>query len=162
MGNEVVIFQEESDTRIKLRANPQRRSLKGILLFFMEPYMPGNRDSEKFINPDLTKVIATVNGSPNIWEEVSRFFVKTTNKTQHINLTKFYTEDKFRLLIDLCSMENHALYCSGTSLANTKDAFQLELEREANGSGNVNCHVFVISDAQMNIKNRNCNLCNTK
>lgn len=45
--------------------NPQRRSLKGILLLFIEPYGAGARDSEKYVNPDITKVDVTVNGSPN-------------------------------------------------------------------------------------------------
>ncbi|MCV6575333.1 MAG: hypothetical protein OIF58_06310, partial [Cohaesibacter sp.] len=138
--------------------------LKGILLF-VEPYASGARDSEKYFNPDLKKVSVTVNGSPNmlynsgiegkdIWAEACRFFVKTKNKTQHMNLTKFYTDDKFGLLIDLRSMADQALHGSGTRLVNTKDGVQLELERNSSGSSAVNCHVFVISDSQMNIMGR--------
>ena len=164
MRAEVVTFSKGTDTRINLRVNPQRRSLKGILLLFVEPYVAGIRDSEKYFNPDLTKVSIMVNGSPkmlynngiegkDIWGEASRFFVKTKNKTPHMNLTKFYTDHKLGLLIDLRSMTDHdqALHSSGTRLVNTKDGVQLELERDASGSGNVNCHVFVISDSQMNI-----------
>ncbi|XP_078342923.1 uncharacterized protein LOC144628658 [Oculina patagonica] len=112
---EVVTFAKGSETRLNLKVNPQRRSLKGILLLFIEQYAKGARISEKYINPDLTKVSVTVNGSPNmlynngiegmdIWEEVKRFFMKEKNKTQHMTLQKFYTEDKFGLLIDLRSM----------------------------------------------------------
>ena len=90
----------------------------------------------------------------DIWEEVKRFFSKEKNKTQHMNSKKFYTDKKFGLLIDLRSMADPAMHGSGTRLVNTKDGVQLELERNASGSGNVNCHVFVISDAQMNIINR--------
>lgn len=61
----VVTFAKGSDTRLNLRVNPQRRSLKGILLLFVEPYVAGTRASEKYVNPDLTKVSITVNGSPN-------------------------------------------------------------------------------------------------
>ena len=68
-----------------------------------------------------------------------------------MNLTKFYTDNKFGLLIDLRSMADHGMHGSGTRLVNTKDGVQLELERNASGSGNVNCHVFVISDSQMGI-----------
>ena len=71
-----------------------------------------------------------------------------------MNATKFYTDNKFGLLIDLRSMADHAMHGSGTQLVNTKDGVQLELERNASGSGNVNCHIYVISDAQMNIINR--------
>ena len=51
-----------SDTRINLRVNPQRRSLKGILLLFVEPYTARGRDSEKYIYPDLTEVSVTGQG----------------------------------------------------------------------------------------------------
>ena len=153
-------FDKGNSTRINLRVNPQRRSLKAILLLSVEPYMAGTRDSEKYINPNLTKVSVTVNGSPNrlynngfesmdIWEEAKRYFMK--GATQHMNVEKFYTDNKFCLLIDLRSMEDHAMHGSGTCLVNTKDGVQLELEWDVSGSGKVNCHVFVFSDSQMNI-----------
>ena len=106
MREEVVTFKKESDTRINLRVNPQRRSLKGILLLFVEPYTARGRDSEKYIYPDLTKVSVTVNGSPNMlynngiegkafWEEAYRFFKPKNNKKPFIDMTKFYTKDNF-------------------------------------------------------------------
>ena len=163
--DEVVTFKKGSDTRLNIRVNPQRRSLKGILLLFVEPPTAGARQSEAYLNPDLTKVSVTVNGSPNmlynnglegidVWEEVKRFFLKTKNKTQHMNATKFYTKNKFGLMIDLRSIADHSKHGSGTRLVNTKDGVQLELERKVSGSGNVNCHIYVISDAQMNILGR--------
>ena len=161
----VVPFAKGTDTRLNLIVNPQRRSLKGILLLFVEPYVAGGRHSEEYLNPDLKKISVTVNGSPNrlynnglegidIWEEVKRFFLKSKNKTQHMNATKFYTENKFGVMIDLRSMADHSMHGSGTRLVNTKDGVQLELERNASGSGNVRCHIYVISDAQMNILGR--------
>ena len=75
-------------------------------------------------------------------------------KKQYMNTTKFYTEDKFGLMINLRSMADHSMHGSGTRLVNTKDGVQLELERNASGSGNVNCNIYVISDAQMNILGR--------
>ena len=163
MREEVVTFKNDSDTRLNLRVNPQRRSLKGILLLFVEPYTAGDRDSEKYIYPDLTKVSVTVNGSPNMlynngiegkdfWEEAYRFFKPKNNKRPSIDMSKFYTNDNFGLLIDLRSMRDQSLHGSGTRLVNTKDGVQLELERKASGSGDVKCHVFVISDSQMNIQ----------
>ena len=165
--DEVVTFAKATDTSLTLRVNPQRRSLKGILLLFIEPYVAGGRHSENYFNPDLTKISVTVNGSPNrlynnglegidIWEEVKRFFLKAENKTQHMNATKFYADNKFGVMIDLRSMADHSMHGSGTRLVNTKDGVQLELERNASGSGNdkVRCHIYVISDAQMNILKR--------
>ena len=62
MREKVVPITRGLDTRLNLRVNPQRLSLKGILLLFISPYTEGNRDSEYYFNPDITKVKVTVNG----------------------------------------------------------------------------------------------------
>ena len=46
------------------------------------------------------------------------------------------------------------MHASGTRPVNTTDGVQLEIERNAKGSGVVNCHVFIISDSQFNIMNK--------
>ena len=46
--DEVVNFAKGTDTRLNLRVNPQRRSLKGILLLFVERYIAGTRQSEAY------------------------------------------------------------------------------------------------------------------
>ena len=158
----VVPINRGTETRINIKVNDQRKSMKGILLLFVEPYTAGTRDSEKYIFAALKKISVTVNGSPNmlynngiesqdIWSEVSRFFMKEKYKPQHMTLEKFYTKNKFGLLIDLRSMASQEMHGSGTRLVNTTDGVQLEIERDAKGTGTVNCHVFVISDSQFNI-----------
>ena len=158
----VVPINRGTETRLNIKVDSQRRSMKGILLLFVEPYTAGTRDSEKYIFPALKKISVTVNGSPNmlynngiesqdIWSEVSRFFMKEKSKPQHMTLEKFYTGNKFGLLIDLRSMASQEMHGSGTRLVNTTDGVQLEIERDAKGTGQVNCHVFVISDSQFNI-----------
>ena len=139
--------------------------MKGLLLLFVEPYTAGARDSEKYIFPDIKKISVTIKGLPNmlynngiesqdIWTEVSRFFMKEKHKPQHMNMQKFYTDDKFGLLIDLRSMASQEMHGSSTRLANTTDGIQLEIERSATGSGDVNCHIFIISDSQFNVMNK--------
>ena len=163
--DKVIPIDRGAATRINVKVTAQRRSLKGILLLFMESYAAGARDSEKYIFPDIKKISVTINGSPNmiynngiesrdIWSEVSRFFMKEKEKPQFMTLQKFYTENKFGLLIDLRSMASQEMHGSGTRLMNTTDGVQLEIERDAKGSGTVNCHVFVIADSQFNIMNR--------
>ena len=71
-----------------------------------------------------------------------------------MNLQKFYTGNKFGILIDLRSMADRKMHGSGSRLVNTTDGVQLEIERSAKGSCNVMCHVFVISDSQFNIIGR--------
>ena len=80
--------------------------------------------------------------------------MKEKYKPQHMTLGKFYTKNKFRLLIDLRSMASQEMHGSGTRLVNTTDGVQLEIERDGKGTGTVNCHVFAISDSQFNIVNR--------
>ena len=156
-------IDKAKDTKINITVNSQRTSMKGLLLLFVEPYTAGTRDSEKFIFHDLKKVRVIINGSPNmvynhgtesqdIWEEVSRFFMKEKHKPQHMTLKKFYTDNKFGLLIDLRSMASHEMYGSGTRLVNTTDGILLEIDRDGKGSGKVDCHVFVISDSSLTLR----------
>ena len=67
--------------------------------------------------------------------------------------TKYYTEDKFGLLIDLRSMADKAMHGSGTRLVDVQNGVFLEIERALEGAGDMNCHIFVISDAQMRLEN---------
>ena len=71
-----------------------------------------------------------------------------------MTLTKFYTDNKFGLLIDLRSMEDNTMQGSGTLLVNNKDSVHLEIERKAYGSGNLNSYIYTIGDTQMNIMDR--------
>ena len=48
-------------------------------------------------------------------------------------------------------MESQKMHGSGTRIVNSTEGIQLEIERDGKGSGKVNCHVYVISDAQFNI-----------
>ena len=62
----VVPIVRGTETRINIKVDAQRKSMKGILLLFVEPYAAGARDSEKYIFPDLKKIGVTINGSPNM------------------------------------------------------------------------------------------------
>ena len=76
---------------------------------------------------DITKVGVTVNGSPNkvynngieaknLWQEISQY-VQPNKVSSKMDLPWFYTDNKFRLFIDLRSMadttkqESGVLYC---------------------------------------------------
>ena len=59
-------IDKAKDTKINITVDMQRRSMKGLLLLFVEPYTAGTRGSEKFIFPELKKVRVTISGSPNM------------------------------------------------------------------------------------------------
>ena len=48
MLEKTVTFDRGTDADLNLLVNPQRRSLKGILLLFIIPYTAGARDAEAF------------------------------------------------------------------------------------------------------------------
>ena len=158
----VVPITRGSDTHLNLRVNPQRKSLKGILLLFINQYTAGARDTEHYFNPDITKVKVTVNGVPNrvcneglsgsdMWQELTRHFKPSTNGRPNMTLTKYLTSNKFGLWIDLRSMADTTMHGNGQRLVNTQDGVQLEIDRNASGSGTTNCYIFTVSDSQMNI-----------
>ena len=90
------------------------------------------------------------------WEEVFQHFAATNGgNTDNMDATKFYTGDKFGLFIDLRSMRDGKMHGSGLELGNSKGGVDLKIQRKGSGSGTVNCHIFVIADAQLNILNNN-------
>ena len=64
-----------------------------------------------------------------------------------MNAIRCYTEVKFGIFID------NSRHGSGLRLVNTKAGAQLEIRRTSVGSGNLNCHVFVIRDARLSLFN---------
>ena len=165
MREMVVPITRGSDTCLNIRVNPQRRSLKGILLLFINQYTAGALDTEHYFNPDITMDKVTVNGRPNrvynegisgsdMWKELTRHFKPSTNGRPNMTLAKYLTANKFGLWIDLRSMADTTMHGNGQRLVNTQDGVQLEIERTKSGSGTTNCYIFTISDSQMNIIDR--------
>ena len=149
MRERVVPITRGSDTHLNLQVNPQRRSLKGILLLFINPYTAGARDTEHYFNPGITKVKFSVNGVPNrvyneglsgsdMWQELTRHF-KPQGLTQkrgqpysggrpNMTLAKYLTANKFGLWIDLRSMADTTMHGNGQRLVNTQEGVLLEIE----------------------------------
>lgn len=63
-----------------------------------------------------------------------------------MNATDFTAEDRFALFIFHRSTRGNDLYGSGLRLVNKEKRVQLAIERKASGSGNLKCHVFILSD----------------
>ena len=116
-----VKFDRGTAADLNLLVNPQRRSLKCILLLFIVPYTAGARDSENYFNPNITNVEVTINGIPNrvynngikwhdIWREASRLFSTKSKKkgagiySPNMTLAKYLTGNKFGFFLDLRSI----------------------------------------------------------
>ena len=136
--------------------------MKGLLLLFYEPHAVAARDSKKSFNPVISEVMVIVNGIPNkvqsqsmetkdLWEEV---FIRFGKENSTMNATDFSTGDRFALFIHLRSMRDNDLHGSGLRWVNTEEGVQLAIDKKASDSGNIKCHIFILSDAQLNIMNK--------
>ena len=160
--HKTISFAAGTTSIIDESINVPRRSMKGILLLFYEPYTAGTRDSEeKTFNPDIVEIKVVINGIPNmlfsqgmmtndLWKAIWKKFGKENSSMTE---TKFYAGGKYGVFIDLRSISDNDLHGSGLKLINTKDGVNMTIKRATEGSGNVNCHIFILSDAQFNIVN---------
>ena len=154
-------ISKATDAIINEHVNIPRRSMTGILCLFTEAFKAGKRDSEKFVNPKITSVNFNIDGVPNklfpngmvpsdFWQSLNnRFNTKDTLKE-----SEFY-ENKFALWIDLRSHPDNDIHGGGLILNNTRDGVKIEIKRQTGGSGNITCHMFVVADAIMEIKESN-------
>ena len=85
------ITANKSDTLWNINLNVLAWSMKGILMLFEDPVAAYQRDTEKFYNPQLTKIEVTIDGILNqlysqgmrayqLWEEVWKHFTAGTKR----------------------------------------------------------------------------------
>jgi len=136
--------------------------MTGILMLFTDVYVTGTRDSEKFVNPSITKVEINIDGMANklfskgmvptdFWQSITGRFGLQNNITQK----EFYT-DKFALWIDLRTYPDKSIHGDGLLLNSTKDGVKLQITRKVGGSGNITAYMFIVADGLVEIEN--CNL----
>ena len=81
-------FSKPNDSVINEHINVPRRSMTGILLLFTENPTAGERDSEKFVNPDIKSVKINIDGVPGMlysegmlptdqWESIKQRFPRS-------------------------------------------------------------------------------------
>ncbi|WP_375674058.1 hypothetical protein, partial [Bartonella sp. CL32QHWL-2] len=156
-----------NETLINENINFPRMSIKGLLLLFVSDYVDGARDSEKFENPEISKVQITIEGVANQvfpegmrmldqWEEIKKHFMSEDLKKTYdcyMTMEKYYGDSNhYGLWLDLRTTEDNRLHGSGKKLQNTKDGIQLSVTKKS-GKGPYKMHIFVVSDAQVNIQN---------
>lgn len=88
------------------------------------------------------------------WEEALGHFasINAGNTDNNMDATKFYTLEKFGLLVNLRSMKDRKMHGSSIRLVPTKDGLQREIQRTRSGSSSIKCHIFVVVEALLNIQ----------
>ena len=65
-----------------------------------------------------------------------------------------YLVDKYGLFLDMRSNDDNQVHGSGRRIENASEGITLQLEKKkAEAAGELNCYIYIIMDAQLNIEN---------
>ena len=165
--------KNKSDSVWNFHINVPARSMKGILMIFKERENPFNKDTERFFNPQINKILTTIEGQPNQifsagmlpfhhFEEIRRLLgggrLKESDKISkelHLHFIRLesFLLNKYALWIDLRTCEDNELHGSGRRIENMAQGVSLELHKEAGPNQDLDVYIYVLSDAQLNIEN---------
>jgi hypothetical protein len=149
-------------TIVNENINIPRKSMSAIVLLFTNRV---RTDSEEYIYPNIDKVNVTIEGVPNAvfsqglpknrsFEEAKRFFCPMCEKSmtdEFISISKFFING-FALVIDLRSTQDDTTG-GGKKIVNTQSGVLLEIKKRVT-TADVQCNIFVVSDALLNFANR--------
>jgi hypothetical protein len=166
--------KNKKDTIWNLNLNTPARSMKGILLLFEDASKSYARRSERFFNPKITKLTCTIEGQPNQvfangllpyqhFDEIRKLFsggrhqdptVDLVSKDLHLHDVRLdeYLNTKYGLWVDLRTTGDNKLHGSGRRIENGSEGITIQIFKEQGDDKSVNVHLFVASDAQLNIE----------
>tara|TARA_B110000881_G_scaffold89251_1_gene78387 strand:- start:1327 stop:2613 length:1287 start_codon:yes stop_codon:yes gene_type:complete len=165
----------KQDTIWNISMAPSAKSMKGILILFVDPSDGGalyGRDSEKFYNPKINKVSITLDGNPNqlyasgmlkhqSWDEIRKHFADGKHRAVNsvakdleladITLADYLTEN-FGLWLDMRTTDDDSLHGSGRKLEGASQSIQVQIEKDAETPGALDAYIFYICDGQLNFQ----------
>ena len=153
--------------------NSPCKSLKGILVLFEEE-KPYARDTSKFYNPKIQKVSVIVEGKSNQlyaqgmrsfeqYDETRKYFAEGKQKEdnanevqKHLQLHDLsageYLTGKYALWLSFRMIDENSLHGMGSRIENASEGITLQIEKKVESAGNLNAYIYLIMDAQLNIK----------
>ena len=128
------------------------RSLRGLLLLFLDKYDDFASKNEEFYNPSIKKILVTINGMPHqlyagglkvrdIYPELKKYFYK---ENSDVTCEEFLSTT-FGLWIDMHSSIDNTLH-SNRRAVDKGMILQIEKPSETSG-GDLMCYVFSLEDA---------------
>ena len=128
------------------------RSLRGLLLLFLDKYDDFASKNEEFYNPSIKKILVTINGMPHqlyagdlkvrdIYPELKKYFYK---ENSDVTCEEFLSTT-FGLWIDMHSSIDNTLH-SNRRAVDKGMILQIEKASETSG-GDLMCYVFSLEDA---------------
>ena len=164
----------KSDTTSNWSFNMPCKSLKGILALFEEegPYA---RDTSKFYNPKIQKVSVIVEGKPDQlyaqgmrlfeqYDETIKYFAEGKQRDNNANEVQAqlqqhdvslgeYLTGNYALWLDFRTIDENFLHGMGRKIENASEGITLQIEKKAEMAGALKAYIYLIMDAQLNIKN---------
>ena len=138
----------KSDTKWNWSFNETCQLLKDILVLFEEE-RPFSRDTSKYYNPKIQKVILTVDSKPNQlysqgmrsfeqYDEARKYFAKgrLANETQ-AQLQRYdlsvgeYLVNKYALWLDFRTTDKNGLHRTNRQIGNTSGGIMIQIEKKA-------------------------------
>ncbi|CAB4009235.1 Hypothetical predicted protein [Paramuricea clavata] len=149
-------------TIVNENINIPRKSMSAIVLLFTNRV---RTHSEEYIYPNIDKVNLTIEGVPNavfsqglhknrFFEEAKRFFCPMCEKSmadEFMSISRFFSSG-FALVIDLRTSQDDTTG-GGRKIVNTQSGVLMEIKKQAT-TADVQCNIFVVSDALLNFANR--------
>ena len=144
------------------------KSLKGILVLFKVEQL-FVRDTSKFYNPHIRKVPLIVEGKPDQlymqgmqlleqYDEICKDFAEGSQKDKDANETQKHLQlhdlSVGEYLTDKYSLDENALHGTGRRVENPLEGVTLQIEKSATLTGALKVYIYLIINAQLNIKDR--------
>ena len=63
-----------------------------------------------------------------------------------------YLTDKYALWLDFRTIDKNSLHGTGRRIENALEGITLQIEKKVESAGNLNVYIYLIMDAQVNIK----------
>ena len=166
--------RDKSDTVWNININTPARSMKGLLLLFVDHADAFQRDTEAFYNPHITKVEVTIEGVPNElyaqglrayqqWDEARKFHASGSKRHPMVGVVAKdlaladvslpeYLISKYALWLDLRSSDDDQLHGTGRRIENASEGVTLQITKKPETAGVLDVYVFLIMDAQLNLE----------
>ena len=93
------------------------------------------------------------------YDEICKYFAEGKNHNEiqkHLQLHNVsvgeYLTDRYALWLDCRTIDENALHGTGRRIENASEGITLQIEKKAETAGALNAHIYLIMDAQLNIK----------
>jgi len=87
------------------------------------------------------------------WDEIVKEFAREDLKSAELPSTdtSTYFRSRYALWLDFRSSDDRKLHGSGRRVENASEGVTFQLDKTVQGAGAVNCYVYLLMDAQLNI-----------